>query len=428
MGNYYLFTSKKVFLFGLFLVSIAAFSSCSGDSIIEEGVLKGENVTTFTATIEASDATRTTYNTSTKKAEWVAYTDKINIGGAEYTANSTGATTTFTGTGAQKSGDVYKAYYPFSLVSGSTVTLPSTYTYSAGTFNMPMYAESTDTQLSFKNICGLLAITGIVKTGVTSITVSSDKQLNGELTGITAAGVLALKTDGITDDNKKVTLSFSEAKNIVAEDIIYIPVPPVTGAELGITVTTSSDYFTMVTQKSGGVDIARNTIYTIAFVENATGYQTRNAISPETGNISVKWVQLWKGGPKFATSNVGGDEKTFKWGATTVGGEYNSGTYDLDHDTAYKLWGTAWQMPTQTNFSDLISNCTYSSNTAGGIFTGKGGYSLNSVFFPVATDNCFYWSSTPSGSCDAYGMNISNNASVNVRTRSVAHSVRAILK
>jgi len=99
-------------------------------------------------------------------------------------------------------------------------------------------------------------------------------------------------------------------------------------------------------------------------------------------------------------------------------------------------------MPTKKNFEDLLANCTVSSTTQGGkygsLFTGKGDYSDNSVFFPAAGwcysgsvhfdgEIGYYWSSTPTGG-DAHCMYISNaKPQMDYLDRDEGHSVRAIL-
>ena len=142
-----------------------------------------------------------------------------------------------------------------------------------------------------------------------------------------------------------------------------------------------------------------------------------------TGNVEVNWVQLWENGPKFAEYNVGATSETeyggyYCWGKSVDQenpGTCNTGSVELtgDNDTATKLWGSNWRMPTKAEFDNLLANCTAQwvtnyKNTGvnGRLFTGKGAYAANSVFFP-ATASCNdgnvltgnwgnYWSSTPS--------------------------------
>ena len=177
-----------------------------------------------------------------------------------------------------------------------------------------------------------------------------------------------------------------------------------------------------------------------------------------TGDIDVNWVQLWAGGPKFAEYNVGAaNNKAEDYGGYYAWGgsqdkvdDHNTGTDALsgDSDTATKLWGSNWRMPTSAELEELIANCDVEwtdsykgSGKQGRIFTGKGAYSSNSVFLPAAGycnkgnvynqgSNGRFWSSTPSGSNYAYVLYVgSGSQSVTDynRSRSHGYSVRAVL-
>ncbi|MDO4824377.1 MAG: Ig-like domain-containing protein, partial [Bacteroidales bacterium] len=142
-----------------------------------------------------------------------------------------------------------------------------------------------------------------------------------------------------------------------------------------------------------------------------------------TGNIDVNWVQLWKDGPKFADYNVGATNNKatdyggyYCWGKAIdkdSNGSYKEGESALsgDDDTATKLWGENWRMPTIAELQALLNNCNVElkdnyNGTAGLLCTGKGNYSSNSIFLP-APGGCgygnvydqgeygCYWSSTP---------------------------------
>ena len=176
------------------------------------------------------------------------------------------------------------------------------------------------------------------------------------------------------------------------------------------------------------------------------------------GDIDVNWVQLWAGGPKFAEYNVGAANNKaedygeyYAWGGSQDKvDDHNTGTDALsgDSDTATKLWGSNWRMPTSAELEELIANCDVEwtdsykgSGKQGRIFTGKGAYSSNSVFLPAAGycnggnvysqgGNGRFWSSTPSGSNNAYVLYVgSGSQSVTdyMRIRSHGYSVRAVL-
>ena len=173
--------------------------------------------------------------------------------------------------------------------------------------------------------------------------------------------------------------------------------------------------------------------------------------------VDHEMVQLWEGGPYWATTNIGAEEPWeygyyFWWGDTvgykrednawvaTDGSSSNfqfndpislqtydkniatlqsegwivsqDGTYVLapEYDVAQVQWGGGWRMPTDAEFSALISNCITTWTTQNGVYgrlvTGKGAYADRSIFLPAAGlgygsyfnyagSNGNYWSSTP---------------------------------
>lgn len=112
----------------------------------------------------------------------------------------------------------------------------------------------------------------------------------------------------------------------------------------------------------------------------------------------VDWVQLWAGGPKFATKNVDG---TMSWTAA------NANTF----------WGTKWRVPTKDEMNGLVGSSTEGGNSFttttvkveylqennefGFKFTGvQPGYTRNSIFLPtvgekhdLSSGNGNYWTS-----------------------------------
>ena len=176
-------------------------------------------------------------------------------------------------------------------------------------------------------------------------------------------------------------------------------------------------------------------------------------------------VQLWANGPYWAKCNVGatkpeesgyyfwwGDTVGYKWNASNNGWEsvkdgtsfsFTSGncpTYDkttsqlqsagyIDasgnlvaaHDAATAHLGAAWRMPTDAEFSALVSNCTTTWTTRNGVqgrlVTGKGAYASKSIFLPAAGygagsslyylgSHGNYWSSTPNSDGSIYAWHL----------------------
>ena len=157
-------------------------------------------------------------------------------------------------------------------------------------------------------------------------------------------------------------------------------------------------------------------------------------------------VQLWEGGPYWATTNIGAENPEdygyyFWWGDTVgytrSGGTWNSsysrysgvtwvssagqqmssspfssssssyptsykdnsalrsagyidstGNLVPEHDAAHVHWGGEWRMPTEAELSALINNCTTkwitTNGVSGRLVTGKGAYVNRSIFLPTA--------------------------------------------
>ena len=170
------------------------------------------------------------------------------------------------------------------------------------------------------------------------------------------------------------------------------------------------------------------------------------------GKGSAK-VQLWKGGPYWATTNIGaerpedygyyfwwGDTVGYKWenekwvasngsssnfsfeerNAPTCGKDLATlqregwitaeGVLSPDHDAAHVHWGGAWRMPTRQELDDLVNKCNWNETTLNGVngwtVTGRDAYESASIFLPCAGGGYgaslytagsygYYWSSVP---------------------------------
>ena len=164
-------------------------------------------------------------------------------------------------------------------------------------------------------------------------------------------------------------------------------------------------------------------------------------------------VQLWEGGPYWATTNIGAENPEdygyyFWWGDTVgykrennewVATDGSSSNFSFDssntptynksiatlksegwitadsvlvpeHDAAHVHWGGAWCMPTNQELSDLNSKCDWTRTTQNGVqgyvVKGKDAYATASIFLPCAGDGYgtslfssgsfgHYWSSVP---------------------------------
>ncbi len=431
------------------LAAIAALSSCSKESPVSNEE-NGKESQVFNATIEDCVTTKATFDGTNKCAFW-EINDEVSINGKKYKAQSAGTTTTFAAIDGGAEGPTYNAYFPAGLYDGTNAILPANVseTWADSKFNMPMYAESSTFDLSFKNLCGVLkiAVTNAQLTSVKSITVSST---NCATSGaFTVSGDAAVLTEPSKTANT-ATVTYTDAVTTDATGkVFYVAIPAQTYQNLSIAVSDGETTKVMTTKKDQNIVVDRKTIYPITF----NGQPTTGTAARTGGNVN--WVQLWAGGPKFAEVNVGvtdGKAESYGgyycWGKAIdqdSSGSYKGGESALsgDDDTATNLWGGNWRMPTQTDLQKLLSNCTVEwtqvKSMNGCKFTGKGAYASNSVFLPAAGYRSggfaggqdyggYYWSSSPAGSLNAcyLGFN-SGGQDVYNYGRGSGYSVRAVL-
>ena len=429
----------KKYLF-MAVAAIAALSSCSSDNEVFDSEAK--KALTFTARMESIGGTRATLDN--KSAKWeegdeiyvIDYNNKY--AGARYKAGSDGVTFTASvqGVEATDDGAGFEAFFPANIISYDDAEnkyiyeLPATIEEEYGHFNMPMYGvtNSSSNTIDFTNLCGVLAIkvTSDQMAAVKGIRVSSsNRAMSGKFgPGFDEPGNVFPSIIDYEDASKTLTVTYTDEGGVETETegkVFYIAIPPSFTMNswiptqdpyenLKIELSADGTDFTksMTTKKDADILVERNKIYNITFKDN-TPPTTGTAKATIGGEeVDVKWVQLWKDGPKFAEKNVGAsraaDEgSTMKFTeATKVGTEY--------------VWGANWCTPSKGDMDELLKAapdggsekvaCEYIQEDGkwGFKFTGlTDGYTDNSVFFPAQSGNsrsgdAIYWSATADGS------------------------------
>ena len=217
-----------------------------------------------------------------------------------------------------------------------------------------------------------------------------------------------------------------------------------------------------------------------AAMNNIGGGFSPTSCSQPTGSVGGHgYVDLGlPSGILWATCNVGADSPTaygdyFAWGETTTKENYNWSTYrycngssstltkycnnaeygdngftdelttlEVSDDAATANWGSAWRMPTQEEYRELLNYCyviwTKINGVAGRLFIGPNG---NSIFLPAAGfrhdselrnagSYGLYWSSSLYSSLTSGAWNLYFNSAEcymgNFLTRYYGQSVRAV--
>lgn len=351
---------KKTLLF-LIAATAMMMTGCSNDDF--GGATQGM---TLNATVEqpASRAAMTEGENSTYKFSFTV-NDNLNVTNSKvksyYTFTKNGET--FTSSDAQTTtapADWY-AYFP-----GNTVNLAGQTGDLDGVANH--YACAGKTASATTGADGLtialkpqVAILRIVNVDGTACDINVKTADGKWVSGLEAA-------KGTTEFTVKTNDSKVSLLNKQAPGIYYIAVPA------GVKIAIYNGETKLKATIAAGLTAGK--YYTVT-TGDVTG-KANATINGETKEIG--WVQLWAGGPKFATQNVDG---TMSWTAA------NANTF----------WGGNWRVPTKDELNGLVGNevgkNTFTNGTVkveylqennefGFKFTGvQPGYTRNSIFLPV---------------------------------------------
>lgn len=322
---------------------------------------------------------------------------------------------TFTGTTA--SAAKYYALYPYQ--SGVTldgdvvknVDLPRRQVATPGTFDPRcnlMVAVSNGTDFSFKQVCSYLKVTPTF--ACKQITIKSNNNGNA-LTGKCDITLGQDGTPSVSISKDTAIVSLVPAEGLISAGNSYLIAVYTGTLSNGFMVSfTAADDKVYIYKYPSSVTLLQGNIL------NIMGFPNWSAI--------VDYVQLWDGGPKWATVNLGATSSTecgdyFAWGEIEpyynyfnsgsmlvqdgwrfgrsgyVSASYpfsnttiwdNSGVLLACYDAATQLWGEPWAVPTESDFVQLMANCdtVYDSTKKGYIVYGRGGFADMSIFIPFA--------------------------------------------
>lgn len=278
-------------LYSVMMLAVVTFTACSNDDMSETQTQKGltlsasvENLSTRASMTDESGTWKFAFETDDKVS---VSNNKINdiytfqkvFGGAFTCANAMAT---------NEAADWY-AYFPGNDVdlTGQTGTLN-------GVANKLAAAGKTEQATTGKNG---LAITLSAQVAVLRI-VEADKEgtldicVKNTADGKWVTGLTAQKNQTsfkVETSNTKTTLFSKE--NVQAGDFSYVVVP----AGVGIQVYNGD---VLISQTTSGLTAGK--YYTITSVPT----QGKSYATINNNKVYVGWVQLWPGGPRFATENV----------------------------------------------------------------------------------------------------------------------------
>lgn len=322
---------KKI-LYSVFMLATMVLAACSSDDTTEPVVKRGM---VLKANVEDTDTRATITDNEGKWKFAFAKDDMVKVGNDKvesyYTFKNNG--TVFESTDALQTTAAanWYAYFPGETIdlanqSGDFADVAKNYAL-AGATAMPT-TGSDGLTVTMKAKAAVLRIVGVDKGDILDINV---KDADGKY----VSGFTAKKNSADFDVQKSDTKVSLLSKQ--GAGVYYVVVPA--GVKISVSngdKSLYSDNNPMSTTKADGLKAGK--YYTLT-----TG-KTKGSAENKLGE-TIDWVQLWPGGPKFATKNVEGE---MTWtDATKTGDDY--------------VWGKRWHTPTIDEvYGEGKLNCTWS--------------------------------------------------------------------
>ncbi|WP_440330950.1 hypothetical protein [Leyella stercorea] len=374
---------KKI-LYSVFILATMVLAACSSDDTIEPAVKRGM---VLKANVEDTDTRATITDNEGKWKFAFATNDVVKVGNDEvesyYTFKNNG--TVFESTDALQTttAATWCAFFPGETIdlrnqSGDFADVAKNYALAGETATATTGSDGLTVTMKAK--AAVLCIVGVTKGESLDINV---KTANGYVSGLTAAKNSA--GFKVQTSTAKVTLLSKQKAGVY-----YVVVP----ADVKLSVYNGNTLIKAT--KAGGLTAGKYYTLKTGDVDGEEDATIDGVV------VKKKWVQLWPGGPKFATENVA---KTLNWSEATAKG------------SAY-AWGANWRTPTkdEMNFVNTVkdpknehNNLLIPLNTKaeiqvqngmhGILYTGiQPGYTDKSIFLPFGSDPSYlggdYWTST----------------------------------
>lgn len=308
----------KKFLYSVFMLAAVVLAACSND---DNGDTQPKRGMTLNASVEdlSSRATMTDESGTWKFA--FAANDKVSVSNNKisnyYTFTNNGSQFTCAQAEVTKEAADWYAYFPGNVVdltnqAGTFDDVANKFAVAGGTAQRTTGEKGLS--ITLKPKVAVLRIVAVDKKGILDIHVKiADKWVKGLTATKNAADFAVSKSD------TKTTLLYKAAGTVNAGEINYVVVPA------GVKIEIYNGDLLLNKTKDAGLTAGK--YYTIT---SGPTKGTETATLANGTTETVEWVQLWAGGPRFATKNVA-EEMTWTDAAKT-GKNY--------------VWGEKWRTPT----------------------------------------------------------------------------------
>lgn len=367
--------NMKKILYSVFMLATMVLAACSSEDTTEPDVKRGM---VLKANVEDTDTRATITDNEGKWKFAFATKDVVKVGNDNvdgyYTFTNDG--TVFASADAQQTTEAanWYAYFPGETISlenqsGDFADVAKNYALAGATASATTGSDGLTVTMKAK--VAVLCIVGVKKGDCSDINVKTDGQyVSGLVADKKSAGFSVQKSDA------KVSLLSKQGAGVY-----YVVVPA------GEKISVYKGETLIKATKAEGLKAGK--YYTLKTGDtDGWEYATING-----EQVKKYWVQLWPGGPKFATENVA-SKMTWK-GATKTDAEY--------------VWGANWRTPTKDEMTFVSEHTLTPINTKaeiqvqngviGILFTGiKPGYTDKTLFLSGENVGGYYhagyWTST----------------------------------
>lgn len=315
----------RKFLYSVFMLAAVVLAACSnddnGDTQPKRGMILNASVENLNSRATMTDESGTWKFAFTQDDQVSVSNNKIS---SYYTfTNNVGQFTCAQAEATTEAADWY-AYFPGNEVdltnqTGDFANVANKFAVAGKT------AEATTGEkglsITLKSKVAVLRVVAVDKNGILDIhvkTTADDKWVKGLTATKNAADFAVSKSD------TKTTLLYKAAGTVNAGEINYVVVPA------GVKIAIYNGNLLLNTTNADGLKAGK--YYTIT---SGPTKGTTNALI-DGKETPIDWVQLWPGGPRFATQNVA---KEMTWtDAAKTGTDY--------------VWGENWRTPTEEEVTE----------------------------------------------------------------------------
>lgn len=378
--------NMKKILYSVFMLATMVLAACSSDDTTEPAVKRGM---VLKANVEDTDTRATITDNEGKWKFAFATNDMVKVGNDQvtdyYTFKSNG--TEFASADALQTTTpaTWCAFFPGEKIdlanqSGDLADVANKYALAGATATPTTGSDGLTVTMKAK--AAVLRIVGVNKDEKLDISVKTDKGYVSKLVADKNSAGFSVETS-----DAKVSLLSKQGAGVY-----YIVVPA--GVKISVYNGNEPLYSgdkTMSTTKADGLKAGK--YYTLT-----TG-MTKGSAENKLGE-TIEWVQLWAGGPKFATENVANKMNFTE--ACKTGDAY--------------VWGANWRTPTKDEMTFVDEQTLTSINAKAEIKVQDGvpgilctgiqpGYTDNTIFLPSEEGNESYFEGVYSTSTEGKNKN-----------------------